>query len=196
VVFRILLFGTSIGLTPFFLLLLYSLYKGSDVGQNIPQWVDLSVFLILLLFPLSLAYVVVVQRALDLSIIIRQGTRYAFARESLTAVRVLLAVWMAFSINDFFRHPDHQRNDIIRVLCIIAVFFAFRFVLSKRLQQMIDQRFFREAYSPTKPVTSPKLHRSSKPSRAASAPRSTSTASPSSSAPAKPIISSWLRECP
>jgi sigma-B regulation protein RsbU (phosphoserine phosphatase) len=144
---RILLFGTSIGLTPFFLLLLYSLYKGSDVGQNIPQWVDLSVFLILLLFPLSLAYVVVVQRALDLSIIIRQGTRYAFARESLTAVRVLLAVWMAFSINDFFRHPDHQRNDIIRVLCIIAVFFAFRFVLSKRLQQMIDQRFFREAYS-------------------------------------------------
>jgi phosphoserine phosphatase RsbU/P len=144
---RILYFGTCIGLTPFFLLLLYSFYKGSDVGQDIPQWVDLTAFVILLLFPLSLAYVVVVQRAMDLSIIIRQGTRYAFAREALTAVRVLLAIWMAFSLNDFFRHPDHQRSDIVRIFCIIAIFFAFRFLLSKRLQQWIDQRFFREAYS-------------------------------------------------
>jgi sigma-B regulation protein RsbU (phosphoserine phosphatase) len=144
---RILNYGTSIGLTPFFLLLLYSLYKGNDVGQDIPQWMDITAFLILLLFPLSLAYVVVVQRAMDLSIIIRQGTRYAFAREALTAVRVLLAIWMAFSLNDFFRHPDHQRSDIIRILCIIAIFFAFRFLLSKRLQHWIDQHFFREAYS-------------------------------------------------
>jgi sigma-B regulation protein RsbU (phosphoserine phosphatase) len=144
---RILYFGTCIGLTPFFLLLLYSIYKGSDVGQNIPQWLDITAFVILLLFPLSLAYVVVVQRAMDLSIMIRQGTRYAFARESLTVLRVLLAIWMAFSLNDFFRHPDHQRSDIIRILCIIAIFFAFRFLLSKRLQQWIDQRFFREAYS-------------------------------------------------
>ena len=144
---RILYFGTCIGLTPFFLLLLYSIYRGSDVGQDIPQWVDITAFVILLLFPLSLAYVVVVQRAMDLSIIIRQGTRYAFAREALTTVRVVLAIWMAFSLNDFFRHPDHQRSDIIRILCIIAIFFAFRFLLSKRLQQWIDQRFFREAYS-------------------------------------------------
>jgi len=144
---RILNYGTSIGLAPFFLLLVYSLYKGGDFGQDIPQWVDLTVFSILLLFPLSLAYVVVVQRAMDLSIIIRQGTRYAFARESLTILRVVLAIWLAFSLNDFFRHPDHQRSDIIRIFCIIAIFFAFRFVLSKRLQQWIDLRFFREAYS-------------------------------------------------
>ncbi|MBB5318353.1 SpoIIE family protein phosphatase [Tunturibacter empetritectus] len=144
---RVLYVGTSIGLTPFFLLLLYSLYKRSDFGQDIPQWVDVTVFLILLLFPLSLAYVVIVQRAMDLRIIIRQGTRYAFARESLTVVRVGLAIWLAFSLNDFFKHPDHQRNDIIRIFCIVAVFFAFRFLLSKRLQLMIDQRFFREAYS-------------------------------------------------
>ncbi|NYF50636.1 SpoIIE family protein phosphatase [Tunturiibacter gelidoferens] len=144
---RVLLVGTSVGLTPLFLLLAVSIFRESDVGQGIPEWVNISVFLTLLMFPLSLAYVVVVQRAMDLRIIIRQGTRYAFARESLTVVRVGLAIWLAFSLNDFFRHPDHQRNDIIRILCIIGVFFAFRFVVSKRLQQMIDQRFFREAYS-------------------------------------------------
>ncbi|WP_158945906.1 GAF domain-containing SpoIIE family protein phosphatase [Granulicella sp. S190] len=144
---RILLVGSSIGLTPLFLLLTVAIVTKSDVGQSTPEWVDISVFLILLLFPLSLAYVVVVQRAMDLRIIIRQGTRYAFARESLTVIRVGLAIWMAFSLNDFFRHPDHQRNDIVRILLIIGVFFAFRFLLSNRLQKMIDQRFFREAYS-------------------------------------------------
>ncbi|WP_433968235.1 SpoIIE family protein phosphatase [Tunturiibacter gelidiferens] len=144
---RILLVGTSVGLTPLFLLLLLSIVTKSDVGQGTPEWVNISVFVILLLFPLSLAYVVVVQRAMDLRIIIRQGTRYAFAREFLTVVRVGLAIWMAFSLNDFFKHPDHQRNDIIRILLIIGVFFAFRFLLSNRLQKMIDQRFFREAYS-------------------------------------------------
>jgi phosphoserine phosphatase RsbU/P len=144
---RILYFGTSIGLTPFFLVLLYSLYKRGDFGQGLPEWVDITVFFILLLFPLSLAYVVVVQRAMDLRIIIRQGTRYAFARESLTVIRVGLAIWMAFSLNDFFRHPDHQRNDILRIFLIIGIFFAFRFLLSNRLQKMIDLRFFREAYS-------------------------------------------------
>jgi sigma-B regulation protein RsbU (phosphoserine phosphatase) len=45
-------------------------------------------------------------------------------------------------------HPSpHRAIDIIRILVIIALIFAFRYVFSKRLQQKIDQRFFREAYS-------------------------------------------------
>jgi len=145
---RILFIGTSIGLTPFFILVLVSIYRHTDLGQNIPQWIDLSVFLILLLFPLSLAYVVIVQRAMDVSILIRQGSRYAFARQSLITIRVLLGIWLALSLKDFLSHPGPQRNvDIARMVGIVAVFFAFRFILSKRLQQKIDQRFFREAYS-------------------------------------------------
>ncbi len=145
---RVLYIGTLVGLTPFFILVIISIYRHTDLGQDIPQWIDLSIFLILLLFPLSLAYVVIVQRAMDVSILIRQGSRYAFARQFLITLRVLLAVWLAFSLKDFFSHPGPQRNvDIVRIFSIIAVFFAFRFILSKRLQQKIDQRFFREAYS-------------------------------------------------
>jgi sigma-B regulation protein RsbU (phosphoserine phosphatase) len=145
---RVLYIGTSIGLTPFFILVIISIYRHNDLGQDIPQWIDLSVFLILLLFPLSLAYVVIVQRAMDVSILIRQGTRYAFARQFLITLRVLLAVWLAFSLKDFLSHPGPQRNvDIVRIIGIVAIFFSFRFLLSKRLQQKIDQRFFREAYS-------------------------------------------------
>ena len=102
----------------------------------------------LLLFPLSLAYVVVVQRAMDLRILIRQGTRYALARQSINILRVLLGLWLGLTLMQFFKHPDQQRNvDIVRMFGILGCFVAFRFVLSRRLQQRIDQRFFREAYS-------------------------------------------------
>jgi len=145
---KILYYGAAVGLTPFFILLLISLIRTNDVGQNIPGWIMLPSFLILLLFPLSLAYVVIVHRAVDVRILIRQGTRYALARQSINIFRILLAVWLAFSFKDFLQHPGHQRNvDIVRIFGIIAIFFAFRFRLSGRLQQKIDQRFFREAYS-------------------------------------------------
>jgi sigma-B regulation protein RsbU (phosphoserine phosphatase) len=145
---KILYYGAAVGLTPFFILLLISLARSKDVGQDIPQWIMIASFCILLLFPLSLAYVVIVHRAVDVRILIRQGTRYAFARQSINIVRALLAIWLAFSLKDFFQHPGHQRTvDVIRIFGILILFFVFRFRLSGRLQQKIDQRFFREAYS-------------------------------------------------
>ena len=145
---KILYYGAAVGLTPFFILILISLIRSKDVGQDIPQWIILVSFFFLLLFPLSLAYVVIVHRAVDVRILIRQGTRYALARQSVNVVRILLAVWLSLSMVDMVRHPGHQRNvDVVRIFGILAVFFVFRFKLSKRLQQSIDQRFFREAYS-------------------------------------------------
>jgi phosphoserine phosphatase RsbU/P len=145
---KILYYGAAVGLTPFFILLLISIIRSKDVGQGIPQWIILLSFLILLLFPFSLAYAVVVHRAVDVRILIRQGTRYAFARQSINIIRILLAIWLSLSMIDFVRHPGHQRAvDVVRIFGIIAIFFVFRFRLSKRLQQKIDQRFFREAYS-------------------------------------------------
>jgi phosphoserine phosphatase RsbU/P len=145
---KILYYGAAVGLTPFFILLLISIVRSKDVGQDIPQWIILLSFLVLLLFPFSLAYAVVVHRAVDVRILIRQGTRYAFARQSINIIRILLAVWLSLSMIDFELHPGHQRNvDVVRIFGIVAIFFIFRFRLSKRLQQKIDQRFFREAYS-------------------------------------------------
>jgi sigma-B regulation protein RsbU (phosphoserine phosphatase) len=145
---KLLYYGAVVGLTPFFILILISLIRSKDVGQDIPRWIIIFSFFILLLFPSSLAYVVIVHRAVDVRILIRQGTRYALARQSVNIVRVMLAIWLSLSMIDFVRHPGHQRNvDVVRIFGIIAIFFAFRFRLSRRLQQGIDQRFFREAYS-------------------------------------------------
>jgi sigma-B regulation protein RsbU (phosphoserine phosphatase) len=145
---KILWIGSATGLTPLFILLLISIVRGKDVGQDMPQWITIASLLILLFFPLSLAYVVIVHRAVDVRLLIRQGTKYAFAKQSLTIVRILLGIWMALSIKGIIDHPGHQRTvDTIRIFIIVGIFFAFRFILTKRIQQRIDQRFFREAYS-------------------------------------------------
>jgi phosphoserine phosphatase RsbU/P len=145
---RILYFGAGVGLTPFFILALLATIHKTDLGQNIPQWIVISTLAILLLFPLSLAYVVVVQRALDLRILVRQGTKYFFARSTLVIVTILLATWMSYNLSLFFSSATQDRKaDIIHILVIVALFFAFRFIVSRRLQKQIDQRFFREAYS-------------------------------------------------
>jgi phosphoserine phosphatase RsbU/P len=145
---RVLYVGSSIGLTPFFILAMLSAIRKADIGQGIPQWITITVFAILLLFPLSLAYVVVVQRAMDLRILIRQGTKYFFARQSNWIIRVVLTVWLVSSLSKFFNDRAHRRTvDIVAIFLIMGLFFAFRFILSRRLQQKIDQLFFREAYS-------------------------------------------------
>jgi len=43
--------------------------------------------LMLALFPITLAYVIVVQRALDVSVVIRQGLRYALAKRAMLVYR-------------------------------------------------------------------------------------------------------------
>jgi sigma-B regulation protein RsbU (phosphoserine phosphatase) len=74
---KILYYGAAAGLTPFFILLVISLIRAKDVGQDIPRWIILPSFLILLLFPLSLAYAVIVQRAVDVRILIRHPSHHA-----------------------------------------------------------------------------------------------------------------------
>jgi sigma-B regulation protein RsbU (phosphoserine phosphatase) len=146
---RILYAGTSIGLTPFFILAIIALFRKTEIGDNIPEWIVLTAVVILFLFPMALAYVVVVQRAMDLKILIRQGTKYAFARQSVIILQVLLSVWLGFSLVDFFKtgQGHHRTVDVVRIFGIMAFVFSFRFILSRHLQQKIDQRFFREAYS-------------------------------------------------
>lgn len=145
---RILIAGCSIGLTPFFGLLAFSLYRGTDLGVGIPQWFSLSIFAVLFVFPLTLAYVVIVQRAMDLRLLVRQGTKYFFARQSILIIGILITAWMSTEISLFFANRSHRRVvDIVQILGLIALLIVYRTIGSKRLQQRIDQKFFREAYS-------------------------------------------------
>lgn len=160
----ILYWGATIGCLPAFAATLIQIFRNVPFDQTLPQWLLLIVFSIFTLFPLTLAYVVVVQRAMDLRILVRQGTRYALARRSLMVIRIALAIGISWSLTLLFQHAEqlrvqHARGipylhaqdfhhaDLIRVAIFTALFLLFRFGLSARLQLRIDQQFFREAYS-------------------------------------------------
>lgn len=145
---KILYIGAAISLTPLFILVLIAIVRTKDIGQGIPQWINLTVFMLLLLFPLTLAYVVIVHRAVDVRILIRQGTKYFFARQSVWIISFALASWFVSTLVKFFGDPSHRHTlDIVRLFVIAAIFYAFRLFWSSKLQKKIDQRFFREAYS-------------------------------------------------
>jgi sigma-B regulation protein RsbU (phosphoserine phosphatase) len=145
---RVLTTGSTAGLLPFFILLLIALVRHTDVGENVPEWLDMSIFAILFIFPLTLAYVVVVQRAMDVRILLRQGTKYFFAKQSIFIIGFLLASWLSYEITlAIVNHGHRGPVDVARLLLIVALFIAYRRFGSKRLQLWIDQKFFREAYS-------------------------------------------------
>jgi hypothetical protein len=70
-----------------------------------PSWALLTVAVLFTFFPLSLAYTVIVQRALDLRIILRQGTRYAFARGTLWVLQTIVFTFLGFRLFHFAMPP-------------------------------------------------------------------------------------------
>ncbi len=144
---RIQYVGSTVGNAPLFLLILYSMARGTDVGVGVPSWLVISALLIFTLFPISLAYVVVVHRAMDLRIIFRQGTKYALARTSLWILRALSGLLLALAIIHANRHLPWRRVDAIQVLGLTALLIVMRFRTTKMLSAWIDRKFFREAYS-------------------------------------------------
>ena len=145
---RVLYYGAIAGLAPVFLLVILSTVRRTRFAEGVPEALKLIAISMLLILPVSLAYVVVVQRAMELRILVRQGTKYFFARQSVAVVRIALTVWMAWALTKFSLHPERRRLiDVAEVLGVIVLFAAYRLVLGGRLQQWVDRRFFRDAYS-------------------------------------------------
>ncbi len=104
----------------------------------------------LILFPLTLAYVLIVQRAMDVRVLLRLGTRYAAAQGSVYLIEIVIAasvVWLAV-IPLIERTDQRWLSRLIAGALIGLVSWAFIASngLGKRLERWIDRRFFREAY--------------------------------------------------
>ena len=139
--------GSTIANAPLFLLILYSMFTGHDIGYGVPPWLVISALLIFTLFPISLAYVVVVHRAMDLRIIMRQGTKYAFARSSLWVLRILIGYILVTAAIRVYLHNSLNPVSVALIAGLGGLLLFFRFRTSKQLSSWIDRKFFREAYS-------------------------------------------------
>ena len=138
--------GTTLALLPGFLLVIASLVTGRETEAVAPPWVLLPAFVATLLFPLTLAYVVLVERAFDVRVVIREGLQYAFARRGIFVLRVvLIATTIGFTAWRIATRPDMRRVDLVGALA----FGMLLVVLLKRIGdatlRWTDRRFFREA---------------------------------------------------
>jgi sigma-B regulation protein RsbU (phosphoserine phosphatase) len=140
--------GTTISMMPMFILVLYSIYRGvANPFANISVWVAAPTLLLLFVFPLTLAYVIVVHRAMDVRVVLRQGVQYAFARNGVRVLQVILSAIIIYAAATLSLQPDTNRPQKITA---IAIGIAFVFLIgrvSERLRAWTDRRFFREAYN-------------------------------------------------
>ena len=145
---RVLTTGMSIGMGA--LLIVVLLLPRIGISGNNPRsyWIHSIAALLIMFAPLTLAYVVVVQRALDVRVLLRMGTRYALAKATLWVIQAALLVVVGLRLFlPMFERRVPQPSDIWATLIFLALILALRFGVAKRLEQWLDKQFFREAYN-------------------------------------------------
>jgi sigma-B regulation protein RsbU (phosphoserine phosphatase) len=142
---RLLFVGTTASLTPALILIVIAQIKSGELEQVFPKWLVLVSLALLLLFPITLAYVIVVQRALDVRVVIRQGLQYALASGGIRALQVALTAGVFFgAINLAISHGSRAQKMSMIALGVFLVLMLRRAAV--RLRKWIDHRFFRDAY--------------------------------------------------
>ena len=146
---RVICAGSLLGLGS--LLIVFVLLPHIFPAVSDLQLVRFPAALLVLALPLSLAYVVVVQRALDVRILLRIGTRYALARATIVIFELTIGLFVVIR----FLLPLLQKRAELTIavpilIVVVATFFqlfASRNGVSSRIQKWLDRKFFREAYN-------------------------------------------------
>lgn len=144
---RLLGWGTTASMAPSFILVVVSRIKGGWPEQVFPEPLVLSSFAMMLFFPVTLAYVIVVQRAMDVRVVIRQGLQYALAKGGIRALRLAIGVVLGLGIIYLWGHIG--RNALVQYVIIalgVALWLSAKHICEK-LRAWTDRRFFRDAYN-------------------------------------------------
>jgi sigma-B regulation protein RsbU (phosphoserine phosphatase) len=146
---KLMLYGTSLAITPSFLIVLYRVFSGAKGGftEIVPFWIGLTSVLLMLLFPLTMAYVIVVYRAMDVSVVVRQGLQYALAKGGVRVLQFFLLLGIGlgvlWSISRYGTNFSAQIGFIVGGIALVPLIES----IAKPFRVWIDRRFFREAYN-------------------------------------------------
>jgi sigma-B regulation protein RsbU (phosphoserine phosphatase) len=142
--FRLLYWGTTAALTPGLALAITSAIKRTPF-ELLPQWATYPALLMLVLFPLTLAYVIVVQRAMDVRVVLRQGLQYGLAKGGIRVLQVIAIIVVVWTALRMLRQGSGNPEMIVVIaLGLFAIFSIGR--AAGKLLTWTDRRFFREAY--------------------------------------------------
>lgn len=142
---KLLYWGCTFAMVPSLLRFVYAwiFYHRNPHDDAIGVWTDAA----LATLPLILAYVVVVQRAMDVRMVIRQGIQYALARRGVVVLQLVVMAVIAYFALTYAQ--THRLNYIEQSLLIafgVAAIVQVR-EQADRVRRWVDRRFFREAYN-------------------------------------------------
>ncbi len=142
---RVLFAGTALALLP--LTGFFAVEQVRGVTEAFfPHWFRIIIFLSVLLLPITFAYVIVVQRALDVRVVLRQGLQYTLASRGIIVLQLLLSV--ALFLLAWGLVTSRSVSAPVIVATVAAGVAGLLLLQSgrRRLALWIDRRFFRDAY--------------------------------------------------
>jgi sigma-B regulation protein RsbU (phosphoserine phosphatase) len=141
---RVLLAGTLVGVCPFILghILI------DFTGYHLPFWVDMSLSLLVLLYPLSFAYAVVRHRVLEIPALLRRSARYVLVQRGFFVFLFCGALLAIFLFTQFFSRyfVNHSQFGMALSAAFGVALVWVSGPVVKRGTDRIDRAFFRSAY--------------------------------------------------
>lgn len=122
-------------------------FRHSHVEQIFPSWLYGTSYVLLFVFPITIAYAIVVQRAMDVRLIIRQSLQYTLAKRGVIVLQAVLSA-VLFSVVALLI-TAHKLGYAGTVLLMAAGLWGIFLLngVSHRFASVIDRRFFGEAYN-------------------------------------------------
>lgn len=136
--------GASASLTPLLLLIVTAALRRQPV-ETLPSTVLVPALVALFLFPATLAYVILVHRALDIRVVLRQGLQYALATRAILAVQIVLSFVLVFTATSLAADSSLNRPNKITLLAIGGVAVVMLRLGAVKVKSWTDRRFFRAA---------------------------------------------------
>ncbi len=143
---RILWMGGVLGCTPVLVQSVRALLSGSDVLQWAGPIEYFATFLPLLLFPLTLTYVFIIRRAMDVRATIRHGIQFALVERGFIALELTVATGVIAAVVLVSLRRDAGLALRIKILAAGALLIVMFRRMAHRLASWIDRHLFRTEY--------------------------------------------------
>ena len=143
---RLLYAGACVAFTPLLNLGVIAGIHHTPVEEYFPEWLPIIAYCCAFLFPITLAYVIVVHKAMNVSVVIRQGLQYALAKGGIHALRFSIAATLGYVVYSLVTQVGRRTHTSYLIIGVGVVILLGVRRLTEKLARWTDRRFFRDAY--------------------------------------------------